>query len=283
MEEEMKGKKISASVVLLIIALIVIVVMGVFMFKLFNDKKAATDEVAKLNNQVNTLQDSVNSLRGTIDNVSNAINNSKNTENSKSDEVIKVIDEQNKLTVKYDFDDLKDIEEDKVLNSLKINGIEYKNKIETSGNSVLFANMTIENCNDFLLINITEYTTGANKYNIYVFDMNGNYLWKALDMKGTDMFHGYSYHGEYSYNKNEKSLTYKVDIDYDETAGGYLVDAERFDALTKAEKEKLAKETDYSITYKIKYLGNGKFSEKEQISSTKLIDNENFVKNYINK
>ena len=60
MEEEMKGKKISVSVVLLIIALIVMVVMGVFMFKEFNDKKVAIDERYK--NYINGLKNSLKTV-----------------------------------------------------------------------------------------------------------------------------------------------------------------------------------------------------------------------------
>lgn len=70
---EKKALKISLSTFFLILAIIVIIVMGFFMFKLYNDKntevqKSAklSEEVQNLNSELNTLQDKINTISNTI-------------------------------------------------------------------------------------------------------------------------------------------------------------------------------------------------------------------------
>ena len=95
--EEKKTIKISLSTFFLILAIIVIVIMGVFIFKFYNDKKVADSEVKDLNNQViglestiNTLEGKINSLEGTINNnannITNNIVNSENVENTQNND-----------------------------------------------------------------------------------------------------------------------------------------------------------------------------------------------------
>ena len=79
--EEKKATTISLSTFLLILAIIIIVIMGVFIFKLNSEKTAETGKVANLNNEISSLQGTVNQLQGKIDNISNTINSNTSTTN----------------------------------------------------------------------------------------------------------------------------------------------------------------------------------------------------------
>ena len=85
--EEKKTAKISVSTFFLIFAIIIIIIMGFFTFKFYNDKKLADEEIEKLNNQINTMESSITNLQTTIDNVSNALNNNSSNSNSKYSEI----------------------------------------------------------------------------------------------------------------------------------------------------------------------------------------------------
>lgn len=80
---EKKSIKISLSTLFLIFAIIAIVIMGYFLYRVYSEKTTATEEVTNLNNQVNSLESEVNSLQGTIDNISNTINSGTNNTTSK--------------------------------------------------------------------------------------------------------------------------------------------------------------------------------------------------------
>ena len=82
----MEEKKISLLTFLLIFALIVIIAMGIFTYKLYNEKIESTKEADNLKIQVNSLTQTVNNLQGKIDNISATINsnNSTNTVNTNS-------------------------------------------------------------------------------------------------------------------------------------------------------------------------------------------------------
>ena len=81
--EEKRVKKISISTFFLILAIIVIIVMGVFIYKLNNDKLIEIQKATELQSKVNSLNGTVSDLQGKIDNISKTINsnNSTNTEN----------------------------------------------------------------------------------------------------------------------------------------------------------------------------------------------------------
>lgn len=80
--EEKKSKEGIVLAVLLIICLIVIAVMGYFIFKLNNDKKAAITKTTSLQENYNTLSESANTLQEKIDTISNTINPTTTAENS---------------------------------------------------------------------------------------------------------------------------------------------------------------------------------------------------------
>ena len=81
--EEKNVTKISLSTFFLILAIIAIIVMGIFIYKLNNDKTTEIQKSTELQAQVNSLNGTVSDLQGKIDNISKTINsnNSTNTEN----------------------------------------------------------------------------------------------------------------------------------------------------------------------------------------------------------
>ena len=81
--EEKKGMKISLSTFFLILAIIAIIVMGIFIYKLNNDKTTEVQKSTELQAQVNSLNGTINDLQGKIDTISNTINsNSTSTSTS---------------------------------------------------------------------------------------------------------------------------------------------------------------------------------------------------------
>ena len=82
--EEKNDIKIGLTTFFLILAIIAIIVMGVLIYKLNNDKVAEIQKSTELQSQVNSLNDTVSDLQGKIDTISNTIN-SDSTSTSTSD------------------------------------------------------------------------------------------------------------------------------------------------------------------------------------------------------
>lgn len=80
--EEKKVTKISLSTFFLILAIIVIIVIGIFMLKLYNEKTEETKKSSELQTQVNNLNGTVSDLQEKIDNISETINFNNSTENT---------------------------------------------------------------------------------------------------------------------------------------------------------------------------------------------------------
>lgn len=80
--EKKEPIKVSLSTFFLIIAIIVIAVMGYFMYKLYNDKAEATKKATDLQTQVNSLNGTINDLQGKIDTISETVNTNKTSENA---------------------------------------------------------------------------------------------------------------------------------------------------------------------------------------------------------
>ena len=83
-KEEKKVKKISLSTFFLILAIIAIIIMGIFIFKLNNEKTEETKKSSELQSQVNTLNNTVTELQGTINSISETISSTKKDENKTS-------------------------------------------------------------------------------------------------------------------------------------------------------------------------------------------------------
>ena len=71
--EENKVTKISLSTFFLILAIIVIIVMGIFIYKLNNDKTEKIQKSTELQSQVNNLNGTVSDLQGKINSISQTI------------------------------------------------------------------------------------------------------------------------------------------------------------------------------------------------------------------
>lgn len=99
MEEnkEKKTIKVGLSTFLFIIALIVICVMAFFIYKFYDDKTKANNEVNDLKNQVNTLQNTVNSLSGK----NNAVVNNTSVSDNSSTKQVKKIDNDKEIVYTY--------------------------------------------------------------------------------------------------------------------------------------------------------------------------------------
>ena len=80
MMNEKTSIKISLSTFFLILSIIIIIIMGFFMYKLYNEKSIAIQEISDLNNEVSTLENTVSNFQEKIDSISNTINS--NFENS---------------------------------------------------------------------------------------------------------------------------------------------------------------------------------------------------------
>lgn len=73
--EEKNNKKTGILIFLLVIALIALAVMGVFIYKLNNDKKAEIQKSTELQGKVDDLNNTVSDLQGKINTISETLNN----------------------------------------------------------------------------------------------------------------------------------------------------------------------------------------------------------------
>lgn len=80
--EENKTTQVSLTTVFLILAVVIIVVMGILMYKFYSEKIEANEETSKLQSQVNSLNGAVSDLQGKIDNISETINSNNSIENT---------------------------------------------------------------------------------------------------------------------------------------------------------------------------------------------------------
>ena len=76
--EEKNATKISLSTFFLILAIIAIIVMGIFIYKLNNDKVAEVKKSTELQAQVNNLNGTVSDLQGKMNSISATINSTEN-------------------------------------------------------------------------------------------------------------------------------------------------------------------------------------------------------------
>lgn len=89
--EEKKTIKISLSTFFLLLALVAIVVMAIFMYKFYDDKKKADEKSSNLENQLSNLNETVKDLNDKISNTDNTtdVSNTTNSETSFTDTEIK--------------------------------------------------------------------------------------------------------------------------------------------------------------------------------------------------
>lgn len=103
--EEKQGRKIN---LLTFFFILVIIVMGIFIFKLYNEKTEQTKKASELQAHVNSLNGTLSDLQEKIDNTSETINSNNSTHNStenttttntSNNNAISFTDEQIKITL----------------------------------------------------------------------------------------------------------------------------------------------------------------------------------------
>ena len=104
--EEKNATKISLSTFFLILAIIAIIVMGIFIYKLNNDKTAEIQKSTELQSQVNSLNGTVSDLQGKINNISETINSNNSSESSNT---INNNNSTENTTVKFSEKEIKDV------------------------------------------------------------------------------------------------------------------------------------------------------------------------------
>lgn len=187
--EENKVTKISLSTFFLILSLIVIIIMGIFIYKFYNEKIEATKESDDLKTQVNSLTETVNNLQGKIDNISSTINSDNSTENTNSTNGTSFTDEQVKIALSNYLELRAHLNCNTLLNKLTEKGdLKYDNSqdIETSINGTegyYITNVKYSDYRNAMLkyVSKSEFERNWNSY--YSEDSNGNLI--ASDGGGT--------------------------------------------------------------------------------------------------
>lgn len=82
--EEKKSVKVSLSTVFLILAIIVIIIMGYFIYNLSTKNKTSEEEVNALNSKVSNLENSIRNYQEKIDSISNTLNSNTTATNNTS-------------------------------------------------------------------------------------------------------------------------------------------------------------------------------------------------------
>lgn len=100
----MEEKQVTKINLLTFFFILVIIVMGIFIFKLYNEKTEETKNASELQTQVNNLNETVRNLQEKIDNTSETINSNNSTENTtttntSNNNAISFTDEQVKITL----------------------------------------------------------------------------------------------------------------------------------------------------------------------------------------
>ena len=161
MKEE-KAKTISLSTFFLILAIIIIAIMGLFIYNLNNDKTTETKKSAELQTKANNLNNNINELQEKINSISNTISSVNTAANSNKNETI----ENNANTNKK-------IDENQIYKSIIDN---YKKAFseydENDENSLDTLEKKYSNINSFILF-VGGHTNMKVLYSLYDIDKNG--------------------------------------------------------------------------------------------------------------
>lgn len=182
---------VSLATYLLVISVIVMIIMGIFLYKFYNEKTEANKEISRLQNQVSDLERTVNNLQSKLDRISgnehSIVNNTSDinyTINTRNERyaTIQAIDDEN--TVSEEF--------------------ELKYKIDKTGS------MNIPNIGDVALVS---YTTGKSRVvNIYQL-VNGKIQFLGDIDCGANMVK----EADYSISVKENDIAVITAKRYDET------------------------------------------------------------------
>ena len=104
--KEKNEAKTNVSTILLVVAIIVIITMGYFVYKLYNEKTIVTDKVSKLNSRISELEnvqknmdDSSDKINDENDNAEKSSNNTNVYRSNFSKSVVKELGEDNMIYV----------------------------------------------------------------------------------------------------------------------------------------------------------------------------------------
>lgn len=120
--EEKKG--IKAGSVFLAIAIIVIIVMGYFIFKFYNEKTVNEENISNLNYQISNLENTVNDLQNKID---ESTNTSEDESNTVQNNVVSNSNSTSNSTI-TDISEIKDLlKNESTYEYLKISSVQKEN------------------------------------------------------------------------------------------------------------------------------------------------------------
>lgn len=162
--EEKKVTKISLSTFLLMLAIIAIIVMGIFIYKINNDKTTKINEAIKLQSQVNNLNVTVSELQEKINKVSETVSTENTPKGNSADDslyIIKEIDISDQQSL-YDFNTKEWVTE--------ITGAEYMHFIAIDNEKNLYIVDRFENILkklDAKLEKLNIYDTNVDNYVTY--------------------------------------------------------------------------------------------------------------------
>lgn len=98
--EEKRVTKISLSTFFLVLAIILIILMGVFIFKLYNEKTELAEKSIEQNEKMSSLQNNVDNLTSELNNISSPIS-SENATNNVSNNTTTT--EEKRANIQYDM------------------------------------------------------------------------------------------------------------------------------------------------------------------------------------
>ena len=138
--------KISLTTLLLLLAIIAIIVMGYFMYKLNNDKKAEVQKSTDLQSQVDSLNGTVSDLQGRINSISEIASDGNPNTVTENDEKL---DTQNSYITNFSQSVSKELGENNMI-YINLTGIDYNNCTGyVSVNNKHEAHIYLSNFNEF--------------------------------------------------------------------------------------------------------------------------------------
>ncbi|MBR2289162.1 MAG: hypothetical protein IJ867_00705 [Clostridia bacterium] len=165
--EEKKSNGISVSGFFLIIAIIIIIAMGYFIYKFYNDKTTETKKAADLQTEVDRLNGTVSELQGKINSISENINvNVNNTDTGVENKTSTIEDTLPQLAGKFFDIDLITKESGEIQNVKNYKDFEYD--LDSDG---IIDKITLKH-----VLNENEDTYSFDR-EYYILDYNGNSIY----------------------------------------------------------------------------------------------------------
>ena len=153
--EEKKVTKIHLSTVCFMLSLIVIIAMGIFIYKLNNEKAIEIKKSANLQTQVNSLNETVSNLQGKLNSISETINSNSTDTNTTSKKV-------DTTSGKTSFSELMDL-------------LYIKNKTKSNDGNSIFNNYLFDSNNNYDSFGSSKISTiSILNTSITLTDKNGN-------------------------------------------------------------------------------------------------------------